>query len=61
MNIVDILKSRTVWTAFLIIAFNAFPQFESFIPDPYFSAVNIALGTAVAYFRLNPKQYYPLK
>jgi len=52
------LKSRTVWSAIVIILVNGVPAIQDLIPPNWLPVVNAVLGLLAIYFRVNPRQQF---
>lgn len=50
------LKSRTVWTAFVMFLINTIPMISEVLPEQWKAFANSVLGLLVFYFRVTPSR-----
>ena len=56
--LLQLIKSRTIWTLLFLIAFNVFNETSNLIPEAYATIISVVLATIAGYFRINPKQQF---
>lgn len=53
----DLLKSRTVWTFVAMAALNGIESIKNHLPPEALNIINPVLALAGIFFRANPKQF----
>lgn len=56
--LLQLIKSRTIWTLLFLIAFNVFNETSDLLPEAYATIINVVLATIAGYFRINQKQQF---
>lgn len=57
-KLVQVLKSRTIWTLVILFVINGFNGIRESIPATALQVVDLLLGLAAAYLHVNPSQEY---